>query len=86
MLEAGFHNFSGKTLGNFNGFGNAAPLGDQTRDIRACSQVTPVFEALDTHSNGDFFHFHVREVFLPLHGVPFLGAIIPASGLGFAGV
>jgi hypothetical protein len=84
MLQAGLHNFSGKPLRNFDGIGYAATLGDQTRNIRACSQETPVFEALDAHSNGDFFH--VREVFLPLHGWPFLGAIIPASLFSFAGV
>jgi hypothetical protein len=83
MLQARFHNFSGKSLGDFDGLGNAPALGDQTWNIRACSQKTTAFEALDAHSNGNFFH--VREVFLPLHGWPLLRAIIPVPSPGFAG-
>ena len=84
MLQAGFHNFSGKSLGNFDGLGNAATFGDETGNIRACSQETAVFETLDAHSNGNFFH--VREVLLPFHGQPFLRDIITASWCPFAGV
>jgi hypothetical protein len=83
MLQAGFHDFSGKPLGYFDGFRNAAAFGNQTGHVWACSKETTVFETLDAHSNGDFFH--IREVLLPLHGVPFLGAIIPVPSHSFAG-
>src|SRR5689334_7236628 len=84
MLQAGFHNFSRKSLGNFDGLGNAAALGDQAGNVRACSQETVVFETFDAHSNGNFFH--VRQVFLPLHGGPLLRVIIPVPRPGIAGV
>jgi hypothetical protein len=84
MLKAGFHDFPGKSLGNFDGFGNTAALGDQAGDIRACSKETAVLEMLDAHSDGDFFH--IRDVLLPFHCLPLLSGIIPAYSFSFAGV
>src|ERR1700687_3905028 len=43
VLTAGFNNLSGKTLSDFDGLGEAAALGYQSRNVWARAQVAPPF-------------------------------------------
>jgi len=43
VLTAGFNNFSGKTLSDFDGLGEAAAFRYQPRNVRAGAQVPSPF-------------------------------------------
>jgi len=43
VLTAGFNNFSGKTLSDFDGLGEAAAFRYQSRNVRAGAQVPSPF-------------------------------------------
>ena len=66
MFQAGFHDFSGEALSDFDRFGNAAALGHQSRNVRAGTQIASILQILDPNPNGHFLDF--REVLLPLPG------------------
>jgi hypothetical protein len=66
VFPARFHYFSGEALSDFDGFGKAAALGYQSRNIRAGTQIAAILQILDANPNGRFFG--LREVLLPLHG------------------
>jgi len=66
VFPAGFHDFSGETLSDFDRFGNAAAFGHQSRNIRAGTQIAAILQIRDANPNGHFLDF--RDVLLPLHG------------------
>src|SRR6266849_5372871 len=66
VFPAGFHDFSGEALSDFDRFGNAAAFGHQSRNIWAGTQIAAILQILDANPNGHFLDF--REVLLPLHG------------------
>jgi hypothetical protein len=66
VLPAGFHDFSGEALSDFDRFGNAAAFGHQSRNIRAGTQIAAILQILDANPNSHFLDF--RKVLLPLHG------------------
>jgi hypothetical protein len=66
VFPAGFHDFSGEALSDFDRFGNTAALGHQSRNVRAGTQIAAILQILNANANGHFFDF--REVLLPLHG------------------
>lgn len=66
VLKAGFNDFSGKSLGNFDGFSDAAAFRYQPWNIRACSEIAAILEAFDANANRDLLNF--CQVFLPPHG------------------
>src|SRR6266478_2871570 len=65
-FPAGFHDFSGEALRDFDRFGDAAAFGHQSRNIRAGTQIAAILQILDANPNGHFLDF--RDVLLPLHG------------------
>ena len=66
VFPAGFHDFSGEALSDFDRFGNAAAFGHQSRNIRAGTQIAAILQILDANPNGHFLDF--RDVLLPLRG------------------
>lgn len=66
MLAAGFDNFAGEALCNFDGLRCTAPFRHKSWNVRTCAEISPVFERLDPDADGRFFHF--CDVLLPLHG------------------
>jgi len=71
VFYAGFDDLSGKSLSNFDSFGDATAFGYQSGNIRARSYVAAVFEALHTNSDCHFLNF--REVLVLSHQVPSFG-------------
>ena len=71
VFDAGFDDLSGKSLSNFDSFGNATAFGYQPGNIGARPNVAAVFEALHTYSDRHFFN--LREVLVLSHQVPSLG-------------
>src|SRR5260370_27726167 len=65
VFPAGFHDFSGEALSDFDGFGDAAALGHQSRNIRAGTPIAAILQILDANPNGPFLTF--PAVLLPLH-------------------
>jgi hypothetical protein len=65
VLAAGFHNFSGKTLSDFNGLGNTAPFRYQSRNVRTGPQVPSPFHGL--YSDADGYFFNIRQMHLSFH-------------------
>ena len=66
VFPAGFHDFSGEALSDFDRFGDAAALGHQSRNIRAGTQIAAILQILDANPDGHFLDF--CEVLLSLHG------------------
>jgi len=65
MLTAGFNNFAGQTLGDFDGFGQAAAFRYQSRNVRAGTQKSPALQSL--HSYADGYFFNARQMHLSFH-------------------
>jgi hypothetical protein len=57
VFEAGFDDFAGQSLGDFDSFGHAAALGDEARNVWTGSDEAAFFQGFDAHANGDFFNF-----------------------------
>jgi len=74
VIAAGLNNLPGEALGNLNGLGDAAALRHQTRNVRACGQVSPLFQGLDEHADRRLFD--LRQMFLPPHHFPPLSRIV----------
>jgi hypothetical protein len=65
VFPAGFHNFSGEALSDFDRFSNTAAFGHQSRNIRAGTQIAAILQIRDANSNGHFLDF--CEVLLSFH-------------------
>ena len=65
MLAAGFDDFAGKALSDFDGLGKAATLGHQSGNIRAGPQVTSTGQRFNTDADGHFFH--IRDMNFSFH-------------------
>ena len=62
MFEAGFNNLAGEALSDFDCLRNAATLGNESSNIRACAKKATVAKSFHTYADGYFFN--LSEVFL----------------------
>jgi len=65
MVSAGFYDFSGEPLGNFDSFRDAAALGDQAWNIRARPQIAAISDL--AHANSDRYFLHPCDMLLLSH-------------------
>ena len=65
VISAGFNDFSGKPLGDFDGFRHAAAFGDQAWNVGARPQIAATSDLAHTHS--DRYFFYPRYVLLLPH-------------------
>ena len=61
VLDARLGDLPGESLGDFGGFGDAAPFCDQTGNVRARGEEASTGQSLDVKSNRYFGH-RVAEV------------------------